>query len=100
MIATGIAKSAPNGPPGLLRHDQQQPVLLLITYFTVDLTMGIANAKVIPNTSSFMGVSQGQAPHVEHPEFNATTNQGMTALQDVLRPRRWAAVAAGELRCD
>jgi hypothetical protein len=52
-----------------------------LQYLTVDLTNGAANAKVIMNTTSFAGVSQGQDPHREHPRFNSTTNQGMTALK-------------------
>jgi len=51
-----------------------------LQYMTVDLTQGAAAAKVVINTSSFKGVSQGLDPHREHPQFNATTNQGMTAL--------------------
>ena len=49
-------------------------------YFTVDLTMGAAAAKVIINRTSFTGVGTGQDPHREHPRFNPTDNQGMTAL--------------------
>jgi hypothetical protein len=52
-----------------------------LQYLTVDLTAGAAMAKVIPNKTSFLGVSQGQDPHREHPRFNATNNQGMQALQ-------------------
>lgn len=51
-----------------------------LQYLTVDLTGGAAAAKVIINTTSFKGVSQAQDPHREHPTFNATNNQGMTAL--------------------
>ncbi|MDQ3334151.1 MAG: hypothetical protein M4D80_03250 [Myxococcota bacterium] len=51
-----------------------------LQYFTVDLTQGAAAAKVLINQASFLGVAQGQDPHREHPRFNATQNQGMTAL--------------------
>jgi hypothetical protein len=51
-----------------------------LQYLTVDLTGGAAAAKVVINQASFLGVSQGQDPHREHPRFNATNNQGMTAL--------------------
>jgi hypothetical protein len=51
-----------------------------LQYLTVDLTMGAAAAKVIINTTSMTGVATGQAPHAEHPRFNPTQNQGMTAL--------------------
>ena len=51
-----------------------------LQYFTVDLTQGAAAAKVVMNQASFIGVSNGQDPHREHPRFNATQNQGMTAL--------------------
>lgn len=52
-----------------------------LQYLTVDLTAGAAMAKVIINTTSFAGVSQGQDPHREHPRFNSTNNQGMQALK-------------------
>lgn len=51
-----------------------------LQYFTVDLTQGAAAAKVVINQASFIGVANGQDPHREHPRFNATNNQGMTAL--------------------
>ncbi len=51
-----------------------------LQYFTVDLTQGAMAAKVVMNQASFLGVSQGLDPHREHPRFNATQNQGMTAL--------------------
>ncbi|MDQ3365914.1 MAG: hypothetical protein M3680_10855 [Myxococcota bacterium] len=50
-----------------------------LQYFTVNLTMGAAMAKVELNKSSFLGVANGQAPHLEHPRFNALQNPGMTA---------------------
>ena len=50
-------------------------------YFAVDLNQGTAMAKVIINTVSFTQVGTGMAPHTEHPRFNPTNNQGMTALQ-------------------
>jgi hypothetical protein len=51
-----------------------------LQYFTVDLTQGAMAAKVVINQASFIGVSNGQDPHREHPRFNATNNQGMQAL--------------------
>jgi hypothetical protein len=51
-----------------------------LQYFTVDLTQGAMAAKVVINQASFIGVSNGTDPHREHPRFNATQNQGMTAL--------------------
>jgi hypothetical protein len=51
-----------------------------LQYFTVDLTQGSMAAKVVINQASFIGVSNGQDPHREHPRFNATNNQGMQAL--------------------
>jgi hypothetical protein len=54
--------------------------MFFLQYLTVDLTKGAAQAKVIINTVSFQGVATGQDPHREHPRFNATNNQGMTAL--------------------
>lgn len=52
-----------------------------LQYFTVDLIEGAANAKIIVNETSFRGVSNGQAPHLEHPRFNALNNNGMTQLK-------------------
>ena len=81
MIVTGVATTPPTGaPPGLFTTIDVNKYFL-IQYFTVDLTGGSAAAKVIINTTSFIGVSKGLPPHVEHPQFNATTNAGMTALQ-------------------
>ena len=53
----------------------------LTQYFAVDLTGGTTAAKVIINTVSFTQVGTGIAPHTEHPRFNPTNNQGMTALK-------------------
>lgn len=53
----------------------------MLQYFSVDGLADPATAKIIINTKSFLGVSQGQDPHREHPRFNATTNNGMTALK-------------------
>lgn len=53
---------------------------LLMMYFSVDLTAGAAPAKMIINQHSQRGVAQGEDPHREHPRYNPTSNQGMTAL--------------------
>lgn len=50
-------------------------------YFSVDLSQGVATAKVIINTKSFTGVGQGLAPHTEHPRFQLQGSTGMAALQ-------------------
>jgi hypothetical protein len=65
----------------------------MLQYFTVDLTQGTANAKVIVNTTSFAGVANGHPPDNEHPRFNPTNNQGMTALNQfyTLTTQRMAA---------
>jgi mono/diheme cytochrome c family protein len=53
----------------------------MLQYFTVKLDLAnLAESKVEINRQSFLGVSQGQDPHREHPRFNATNNNGMTAL--------------------
>ncbi len=57
-----------------------QKKYFFLQYFTVDLTKGAPEAKVVINQASFIGVSAGLDPHREHPRFNATQNQGMTAL--------------------
>src|ERR1041384_5181729 len=50
-------------------------------YFSVDLSQGVENAKIIINTKSFTGVGTGLAPHTEHPRFTLQGSTGMTALQ-------------------
>lgn len=50
-------------------------------YFTVDLSGGTANAKVIINTRSFTGVGTATAPHTEHPRFKFDGSTGATALK-------------------
>lgn len=53
-----------------------------LQYLTVDLLGGPAAAKIIINETSFRGVATAQAPHQEHPTFNAGLNsQGMVALK-------------------
>ncbi len=77
-----------NGGEGFTASDQASIMFPAIStrkmhflqYFTVDLTKGAAEAKVIINQVSFRGVALGQDPHREHPRFNPTNNQGMTAL--------------------
>ena len=55
----------------------------MLQYFSVKLDLAnLANSKVEINTKSFLGVSNGQDPHREHPRFNAQTNNGMTAFQN------------------
>jgi hypothetical protein len=79
-----------NGAEGFIASQQAEPFFKQITtdkyymlqYFTVDLTQGAANAAMMINTVSFLGVSQGQDPHRTHPRFDATDNDGMRALQD------------------
>ncbi|MBV8759526.1 MAG: hypothetical protein JO257_19720 [Deltaproteobacteria bacterium] len=83
MIVTQVAESAPNGgPPGLFTTLATNKYYM-IQYFSVDLTQpgtGGKMGKIIVNTTSFNGVANAQPPHTEHPTFNATNNQGMTAL--------------------
>jgi hypothetical protein len=79
-----------NGSDGFIAVRQPQPFFTTVQtrkmhflqYFTVELKNGAAAAKVIPNTVSFIGVGTNQAPHLEHPTFNPTNNQGMTALNN------------------
>jgi hypothetical protein len=78
-----------NGGEGFTASDQASIMFPAIStrkmhflqYFTVDLTKGAAEAKVIINLVSFRGVALGQDPHREHPRFNPDNNQGMTALR-------------------
>jgi hypothetical protein len=68
--------------------------MFFLQYFTVDLTQGAAKAAVKINEVSFKGVATAQDPHREHPTFNATNNQGMTALKTFFNTTS-AAVTAG-----
>jgi hypothetical protein len=55
----------------------------LLQYFSVKLDLtDLSKSTVEMNTKSFLGVSQGQDPHREHPRFDATNNNGMEALQE------------------
>ena len=75
-----------NGANGMIATQQSTAMFgvvstnkyYLLQFFTVDQTL--TPAAVVINKQSFLGVSQGKVPHVEHPQFNAATNQGMTAL--------------------
>ena len=68
----------------------------MLQYFSVKLDLtNLANSKIEINTKSFLGVSTGQDPHREHPRFNATTNNGMTALNTFYNTTMMAVTAAG-----
>ena len=67
----------------------------MLQYFSVKLDLAdLSKSTVEINTKSFLGVSQGQDPHREHPRFNATNNRGMEALQQFY-DLTMQAVAAG-----
>ncbi len=53
----------------------------MLQYFAVDLSLGVANAKIIINERSFEGVGNRLAPHQQHPGFNPQDNNGYAALQ-------------------
>ena len=72
----------------------------MLQYFIVKLDLAnLANSKMEINTQSFLGVSQGQDPHREHPRFNATTNNGMNALNNFYTSTMNALTAAGTAGC-
>jgi hypothetical protein len=79
MIATEIQDSGTSGP-GMWSVVSTNEYYM-VQFFTVDLTMGTAAAKVMINNVSFKGVATGTPPHTEHPTFDPTNNQGMIALQ-------------------
>ena len=92
-----------NGGFGMMASDISQSMYNVVSvkknyflqYFTVDLlTGGAAGAKVVINTTSFKGVATATDPHREHPTFNPTNNQGMTALTTFYNATM-AAKAAG-----
>jgi hypothetical protein len=97
FIATSVAETT-GGTPGLYTTVSQNEYYM-IQYFTVDLSAGPAGAKVIVNTTSFGGVSDAQPPHVEHPTFNATNNNGVTALNAWYTAIVAAETAAGAAGC-
>jgi hypothetical protein len=78
-----------NAEYGQIASDAVNPFFTVIStnkyymaqYFSVDLSQGVATAKVIINTKSFDGVRQGIAPHLEHPRFTLIGSTGMAALQ-------------------
>ena len=96
FIATEIATTTTSGTPGLFTTISTN-VAYMTPYFTVDLSG--ATPKVIINTVAFMGVSQAQPPHVEHPTFNAMTNDGMTALTTYYNSIMTKVMAAGTANC-
>jgi len=68
----------------------------MLQYFSVKLDLtDLTKSTVEINTKSFLGVSTGQDPHREHPRFNATTNNGMTALKTFYDTTMAAVTAAG-----
>ena len=105
MIVTQVAESSPTGgPPGLFTTIATNKYYM-IQYFSVDLTQpgtGGKMGKVIINHTSFDGVARAQPPHTEHPTFNSTNNQGMTALQSFydLTAAKVAAGGCGTTKLD
>jgi hypothetical protein len=77
MIATEIQDTGPSGLGMWTVVSQNE--YYMVQFFTVDLTQ--TPAKVMINHVSFDGVANATPPHTEHPTFNSTTNNGMTALQ-------------------
>lgn len=90
FIATEIQDSGTSGPGMWTVVSTNE--YYMVQFFTVDLTA--SPAKVVVNHVSFDGVSTATPPHTEHPTFNATTNNGMTALQKFY-DLTTAAVTAG-----
>jgi hypothetical protein len=97
FLATPLATST-TGSLGLFTEMATNETYM-IPYFTVDLSGGLPAAKVIINTTSFMGVSQAQPPHVDHDTFNATDNAGMTALTTFYNSVMMKVTAAGAAGC-
>jgi hypothetical protein len=78
-----------NGEYGQMASDVAAPFFTVIStnkyymaqYFSVDLTGGVAAAKIIINTKSFTGVGGALPPHTEHPRFTFAGSAGETALK-------------------
>lgn len=77
-----------NGEYGQIASDVPAPFFTLIStnryymaqYFTVDLSGGVAAAKIIPNTKSLTNMGLALDPHTEHPRFTFKGSTGDTAL--------------------
>jgi hypothetical protein len=68
----------------------------MLQYIKVKLDLtNLANSSMEINEQSFLGVSNGQDPHREHPRFNAADNNGMTALQAFYDSTKAAVLAGG-----
>lgn len=100
FMATPVAETAAGGPPGLFTTMATNQYYLVM-YYSVDLsdttrdaTGKLANAKMKVNTDSFKGVATQTPPHVQHPSFNYTNNQMLTALNTFYTSTA-AAVTAG-----
>jgi hypothetical protein len=78
-----------DGEYGQIASDTDNPYFTTIStnkyymaqYFSVDLSAGVATAKVIINTRSFTGVGTALPPHTEHPRFTLAGSTGLAALQ-------------------
>ncbi len=66
----------------------------MLQYFAVDLSLGVAQAKIIVNDRSFEGVGNRLAPHQQHPGFNPQNNNGYAALQAFYQSTMAAKAAA------
>ena len=66
----------------------------MLQYFSIDMTGGVAAAKVIINNRSFEGVGNRLAPHQQHPNFNPTDNNGYRALEAFYLSTNTAKLAA------
>jgi len=78
-----------DGEYGQIASDVAAPFFQLIStnryymaqYFSVDLSAGVATAKIIQNTKNLTSIGTGTAPHTEHPRFTFAGSTGATALQ-------------------
>lgn len=54
---------------------------LTAQYYIVDLSSGVANARVVVNSANFERVASRQGPHADHPPFDVSaTSAGMQAI--------------------
>jgi len=78
-----------DGEYGQIASDVAAPFFQLIStnryymaqYFSVDLSQGVASAKIIQNTKNLTSIGTATAPHTEHPRFTFAGSTGATALQ-------------------
>jgi hypothetical protein len=79
--ANGLAAfiANPDAPTSFAVIQSQRPFAL--TLFSVDLSGGVYQARVVVNEALLGAVGAAAPPHAEHPRFDAVNGAGMVALR-------------------